>query len=74
MQVIALSDGFYDGRRVRKGHTFDVPEGAKAKWFTPVEAAPKPAKEASKGKAPVTLSEAGKEPAKTFVDANKSLA
>ncbi len=31
--VIATKDGFYDGKRVRKGQTFKVKDEAKGKWF-----------------------------------------
>lgn len=30
---VAVADGFYGGRRLRKGETFVAPEDAKAKWF-----------------------------------------
>lgn len=36
MQVRALKDGFYKGRRVRAGAVFEVAEGIKGKWFEPV--------------------------------------
>lgn len=55
MKVKAKVLGFYGGSRRRPGEVFEVPEGAKAKWFEPVSAAPaepeaKPRK-AGKGKA-----------------------
>lgn len=38
MKVIAISRGFYGALR-EAGDTFEVPEGAKATWFAPVEKA-----------------------------------
>jgi hypothetical protein len=35
MLVKALKDGFYKGRR-RAGAVFNVPDGAKAKWYEAV--------------------------------------
>lgn len=35
MKVIAKAAGFVGGCRRRKGDIFDVPDGAKAKWFEP---------------------------------------
>lgn len=37
MKVIALKDGFLDGSRIRAGGEFDVPQGTKGSWFTPVK-------------------------------------
>lgn len=37
MKVIALKDGFFDGSRQRAGDEFDVPQGTKGSWFTPVK-------------------------------------
>lgn len=75
MKVRALESGFYGGFRRRAGDTFDVAEGAKAKWFTPVRALgaeqaqteptePKTSK-GGKGKKqePNTLSEMARNPA-----------
>lgn len=77
MEVRALEMGFFDGRRIRPGQTFEVPEGTKARWFKPVgepvKGAEKAAeKAAAKGKGkkaePATLSELGTEGAQTFQD------
>lgn len=40
MKVKAKALGFYGGSRRRPGEVFEVPEGARAKWFEPVSAAP----------------------------------
>lgn len=37
MKVIALKEGFFDGTRIRAGDEFDVPQGTKGSWFTPVK-------------------------------------
>ena len=37
MQVIATAQGFYGSYR-EVGDKFEVPDGAKASWFEPVEA------------------------------------
>ena len=73
MQVKALSTGFFDGRRIRTGDTFEVPEGTKAKWFAPVGGAAEKAAaapKAGKGKKaePTTLSQLGTEGAQNFQD------
>ena len=66
MKVQALDMGFFGGARRRPGDTFEVPDGTKAKWFTPVaevkapKAPPKPV--------PVALSQLGKEPPKGPTD------
>lgn len=75
MKVIALSSGFFQGRRIRQDQVFDVPEGTEAKWFKPVGGAEKkdaaPAK-AGKGKAqkadPSTLAELASEKSQGFND------
>ena len=76
MKVLALETGFFAGARVRKGTTFDVPEGTRAKWFAPVEseAAKAPGKapaKADKLDKPATLSEHGKDKSKSFVETMK---
>ena len=62
MKVIATKLGFYNGSRVREGQVFDVPDGAKSKWFEPYgngeAAAPKPKRGKS---APETFSEIAKQ-------------
>lgn len=37
MKVIATKQGFYGGELRNEGDVFDVPDGAKSKWFEPVE-------------------------------------
>ena len=61
MKVRATATGFYGGERKREGAVFEVKDGAKSKWFVPVDASkPAPAK-APKAKAePATLSELAK--------------
>lgn len=74
MKVLALETGFFAGARVRKGSTFDVPEGTRGKWFTPVDSeaakAPKADKPAKADK-PSALSEHGKDKSKSFVETMK---
>ena len=36
-RVLALADGFYQGRRIRKGVEFLVDKGATAKWFVALD-------------------------------------
>lgn len=38
MKVQAITDGFYGGVRQRAGAVFEVKDGVKSKWFTPVAA------------------------------------
>lgn len=71
MKVRALRDGFHGGFRHRAGSEFEVSEGTKASWFVAVGEASKVAKPAVKtAKEPKTLSEAGKDTAKTFNEVN----
>jgi ribosomal protein L9 len=77
MKVIAITAAFYNGSRVRKGDTVEVPEGYRASWFAKVaspeaKAAVKPAK--ASRETPRALSQAGKEEAKTFVQAHSEKA
>ena len=70
MRVIATEQGFYNGRRIRKGATFVVEEGVKGKWFAPLDpgsvTVPRKGK---KGKGePATLSEMGGEAVTSFTD------
>jgi hypothetical protein len=37
MKVVATEFGFHGGTRRRAGTEFDVPEGATASWFRPVD-------------------------------------
>lgn len=73
MKVIALAMGFHNGSRIRPGTTFEVPEGAKATWFAPVDT---PAAVAAKlGKAgrpePKALSQVGKGEDKSFIQVHE---
>lgn len=77
MKVIALEAGFYGGRPVPKGATFEVPEGSKARWYAPADgsagkaaAAKQKAGPTKQAAAPATLSEIGKDQPKSFVDVN----
>lgn len=70
MKVIAIKSAFFNGARVHVGDELEVPETLKASWFTSAEAvAPAPAKSKA---SPKTLSQAGKEETKSFIEANKS--
>ena len=56
--VIAKTTGFYKGKRIYEGQTFQVPEGVKGKWF--VDATEyKPRKQIPAG-GPTTFSEINK--------------
>lgn len=69
MKVVALTKGFYNGAPVPAGAVFEVADGSKAAWYTPVESVPKaPPAKPKKGE-PQALSQIGKEPAKSFTDA-----
>lgn len=51
MLAKAIENGFYNGKRVRKGEVFEAQDGAKSKWFVKVEGkkeAPKQAESADK--------------------------
>lgn len=67
MKVVALSTGFYGGSRRRAGDTFEAADGDKAKWFAPVDVAPKAPAKAGKQQ-PVALSQMGKENPKTMTE------
>lgn len=70
MKVIAIKPAFFNGARVRVGDEVDVPESLKASWFAPAETV-KAAKPAKAAKAePKALSQAGKDEAKTFIQAH----
>lgn len=50
MRVIATARG-YDGINLREvGEEFDMPDGSKGSWFTPVEPEEKPQPTAKRGK------------------------
>lgn len=71
MKVIAIKPAFYNGSRVREGDQLDVPDGFKASWATPVDSVKTPAKAAKPARQePRALSQAGKEEAKTFLQAH----
>lgn len=65
MKVQATATGFYGGVRHREGAVFEVKDGAKAKWFEPVQdqsAAPaKAGKAKAKKDEPVAMSELQKD-------------
>lgn len=73
MKVIALTVGFHNGSRIRKGDVFEVADGAKASWFAPVESvAAKAAKPAKAGRPePKALSQVGKGEDKSFIQAHE---
>ena len=61
MKFIATKRG-YDGFKViEEGEEFEMPEGSKGSWFTPVDAAPKPAKAARGSGRPATVGELARE-------------
>lgn len=62
MQMIAKFDGFYGGRRIRKGETFEFKGGKPGSWMIPVEAEA-PVKPKSRKSAPETFSEIAKQDA-----------
>lgn len=78
MKVIAIKPAFYNGSRVRVGDEVDVPEGLKASWFATAEVikaqaiakVAKHAKATSAKAEPKALSQAGKDEAKTFIQAH----
>lgn len=59
MKVKAIETGFFNGSLVEPGQEFEVPEGAKGKWFVPTGEYKAPAKAKLKAQ-PQTLSEMGK--------------
>ena len=67
MKVIATKPGFYAGHLWQVGNEFDVAEGAKASWFTPVVEYKPPAKP-KEAKGPDTLSGLAKLGVKTPSD------
>lgn len=56
MKVRAIKAGFYASVRREVGEVFDVKDGAKSKWFVPVESAAV-AKPKGRGKAPETFAD-----------------
>lgn len=76
MKVTAIKPAFFNGARVHAGDVIDVPEGLKASWFVPADSvkAAKPAAKTAAKAAPQALSQAGKDEAKTFVQAHSEKA
>lgn len=73
MKVIAIKLAFHNGTLINAGDEVEVPDGHRGSWFVPAtsleaKAAVKPAK--AKGETPRALSQAGKEEAKTFIQAH----
>lgn len=67
MKVKALQPGFFGGVLRDVGHEFEVPNGTKSSWFTPLEDYKAPVK-AKVPAAPKTLSEMAKAPAEAPTD------
>ena len=67
MRVIATSDGFINGSRIRAGRIFEVPDGTQGKWFVPADAAPKPKRGPKSEKVPDTFSEVTRRDADTVI-------
>ncbi len=65
MKVIATKMGFFGSLR-QPGESFDVPDGSKASWYAPADAAPKQAKPAKAKDEPKALSELARGSGKTF--------
>ena len=68
MKVTVIKPAFFNGSLLREGAVVDEPEGTQASWFAAEAKAVKPAKPAKD--APRALSQAGKEEAKTFIQAH----
>lgn len=69
MRVQALKVGFAGGTLRHPGDVFDMPEGAKGSWFTPLDKAPATGKAPKKGQPQqVALSQVGQSASKTMVD------
>jgi hypothetical protein len=71
MKVVALKPGFMDGKRIRAGAVFEVPETFKALWVAPVQtSAAKAAVESTKvtKQKPTTLSQVAKAESKSFTE------
>jgi len=62
MKVRAIEMGFYEGNRVKKGEVFEVADGAKARWFTPVQALGPAASQKDDGKVKGPAKGKAKEP------------
>lgn len=60
MKVKATAIGFHGGFRRRVGDVFDVADGAKSKWFVPVDEAKVDDKPKGRKKSPETFSEIAK--------------
>lgn len=75
MKVTAISPAFFNGTRVRVGDVVEVPEGFKASWAASADSVKAPAKATKPAKPePRALSQAGKEEAKSFVQAHSEKA
>lgn len=75
MKVIAIKPAFHNGARVRVGDVVEVADGHKGSWFTAADTVKAPAKAVKPSKPePRALSQAGKEEAKTFVQAHSEKA
>jgi hypothetical protein len=56
MKVQAKASGFYGGARHRAGDVFEVKDGAKASWFSPVDADKQAPTKSAKAKKDETVS------------------
>lgn len=71
MKVIAIKPAFHNGARVRVGDVVEVTDSHKGSWFTAADTVKALAKTAKPAKPePRALSQAGKEEAKSFVQAH----
>ena len=67
-KVVALKDGYYQGKRVRAGESFLVTDTAHGKWFVPASSykAPEPVTEENH---PLTMNQMNRRKAESFVEA-----
>lgn len=71
MKVIAIKPAFHNGSRVRVGDVVEVADGHQGSWFTAADNVKASAKTVKPAKPePRALSQAGKEEAKTFIQAH----
>lgn len=70
MKVVAIRDGFFNGRRIRAHTVFDVPSKTKGKWFVPADKYVAPP-DAGKQAQAMALSQIGRQTPKSFVEAMK---